>query len=394
MRFLWLTLCDPEPRYNGQFVYSGGLIDAIAGTGAEVVVLGLARPGSQRERAKVGPIEWQLARHEPRSPWASLASPLPHVADRCCTPSMRRMLRRLLEKDGWDAIVFDGISVGWALELVRRRFRDAPIRPKLVYVSHNHEETVRAQIAGSQRGGPKRWAARLDARKVAGLERALVDSVDLVTAITPEDGDLYRARRPDRRIDVLTPGYCGRRVGERCITGSLPRRAVLLGSFDWIAKRMNLEEFIDVADPVFARAGLELQVVGSAEPAFLDRLRKRVAATEITGTVETVTPYLDCARIAVVPERNGGGFKLKVLDYVFNRIPVLALSGSIAGMPLRDGESVLLYENQAELANGILEVMDDLDLLNRLQDRAFARCRAEFDWPRRGRDLASAVAAL
>ena len=44
-------------------------------------------------------------------------------------------------------------------------------------------------------------------------------------------------------------------------------------------------------------------------------------ATQFTGTVPDVTRYMDEARIAIVPERNGGGFKLKVLEYVFNRIP-------------------------------------------------------------------------
>src|SRR5512146_2330044 len=42
MHCLWLTLADPEPRHNGQFVYSGGLIDALAAE-VDVTVLGLAR---------------------------------------------------------------------------------------------------------------------------------------------------------------------------------------------------------------------------------------------------------------------------------------------------------------------------------------------------------------
>src|SRR6266403_4954579 len=48
MRCLWLTLADPEPRHNGQYVYSGGLIDSVAATGSEVEVLGLGRPESSK----------------------------------------------------------------------------------------------------------------------------------------------------------------------------------------------------------------------------------------------------------------------------------------------------------------------------------------------------------
>ena len=393
MRCLWVTLADPEPRHNGQFVYSGGLIDALAAAGAEVDVLGLARDGGpSRGSRHDGRTRWWLARHRPRSQWASLVSTLPHIADRCHTREMAELLNGLLAQDGWSGIVFDGLSVGWAAAPVIAALGRRRPRPRLIYVSHNHEESLRTQIARHHPRSLRRCVMQLEALKTARLERALVDRVDVVTAITPEDAELYRARRPDKCVEVLTPGYQGRQVVGRRITADLPRRAVIVGSFDWIAKRMNLEEFVGAADPLFAAAGAELCVVGSGEPAFLDRLRKSVSATRFTGTVASVTPHLDAARIAIVPERSGGGFKLKVLDYVFNRMPILALDGSVAGVPLRHAESVILFPDHHALAEGALRAMDDLPLLNRMQDRAYDDCRTQFDWMTRGRHLLSAMA--
>jgi len=122
-------------------------------------------------------------------------------------------------------------------------------------------------------------------------------------------------------------------------------------------------------------------------------LRRRTKATHITGTVPDLGSYLDQARIAIVPERSGGGFKLKVLEYIFNRIPVFALSGSFAGVPLIHDDSVMLFPNHTALAHGVLEAIDDVDRLNRLQERAFAVCRDRFDWASRGRQILSAIAA-
>src|ERR1700736_6396762 len=106
MRCLWLTLADPEPRHNGQYVYSGGLFDSVAATGSDVEVLGLRRPGSGRcTAAGGGHVVWCLpgepldARH---SRWGSLASWLPHIAYRCHTAAMRRELDGLLQRGGWD----------------------------------------------------------------------------------------------------------------------------------------------------------------------------------------------------------------------------------------------------------------------------------------------------
>ncbi len=394
MRCLWLTLADPEPRHNGQFIYSGGLIYALAATGLELAVLGLARGnGSQGNghcHERDAAIEWCLAPHRPLPRWASLASSLPHIAHRCRTAEMRYGLDTLLQRD-WDGIIFDGISVGWALQPVLARYRHASERPRLVYISHNHEESLRKQIAGNQHNPAKSQLMRIEAMKVAALERRLVDSVDLITAITPQDGELYRARRPDKAVISLTPGYGGREIPTRRITADMPRRAVIVGSFDWVAKRMNIEEFVTVADPLFAAAAAELHVVGSGEPAFLDQMRKAVRATIFTGTVESTDAHLDEARIAVVPERSGGGFKLKVLEYVFNRLPILALDGSIAGVPLQHNDSIILCEDHQALAHDVVRAMDDLDLLNRMQDKAYKVCRDHFDWVTRGETLAAAM---
>jgi glycosyltransferase involved in cell wall biosynthesis len=154
---------------------------------------------------------------------------------------------------------------------------------------------------------------------------------------------------------------------------------------------MNLEEIVEVADPLFAAAGAELMAVGSGDERFLERLRQRTRACTFTGTVPDVTRYLDEARIAIVPERNGGGFKLKVLEYVFNRTPVFALRGSFAGVPLVHDDSVMLYDDHDALARGVLETIDDLDRLNRLQERAFAACRDRFDWSSRGDQILSVI---
>ena len=155
---------------------------------------------------------------------------------------------------------------------------------------------------------------------------------------------------------------------------------------------MNLEEFVAIADPLFAEAGVELQAVGSAEEPFLERLRQQTRACTFTGTVPDIAPYLDQARIAIVPERSGGGFKLKVLEYVFNRVPVFALAGSFAGVPLRHNESTMLFPDHAAMAHGGVEAIDDLERLDRLQDRAYAACGDRFDWSSRGRQILETIA--
>jgi hypothetical protein len=114
----------------------------------------------------------------------------------------------------------------------------------------------------------------------------------------------------------------------------------------------------------------------------------------VTGPVDRVEPYLARARMGIVAEEIGGGFKHKILHYVFNRVPVASLSGSVAGTPLAAGESILEFADMAGLVAGVIATIDDLARLNRLQEAAFRACEGKFAWADRGRTLAAALREL
>lgn len=390
MTCLWLTLTDPDPATNGQYLYSGGLIRALAGTGASITVLGLSRPDSS-PRSSSRALTWHLAETTPVSKWAGLASRLPQVALRSRTRGLQRLVAESLASGRWETIVFDSISVGWALDAVLRYGESRPHRPTLVYLSHNHERTVADHIALHDPVWTTRQIKRLDAAKVAWLEHRLVQAADLVTANTPEDAARFAAERPERPVSLLSPGYGGPRVEQRQIHAGLPRRAVVVGSFDWLPKRISLEAFLDRAAPVFAAMGLELQIVGQAEAGYLAGLHARYPGVEFTGRVDDVQPYMAQARMALVPDQLGG-FKLKGLDYVFNRLPVLAMAGALPGMPLCEGESIRTAEGPEALTRLAVAMMDDVDALEAQQQAAYAACAAQFDWPAIGRRLAMDIA--
>jgi polysaccharide biosynthesis protein PslH len=388
MGCLWLTLADPDPPVNGQFLYSGGLIRAVADAGLDLTVLGICQTGGNRSNRREGRVAWHITDDPKQSPLSRLLSPMPNVALRSRVPALQRILARCLGEGRWDAVVFDSICDGWALPAVLRHRRRFPAT-RLVYLAHNHETTAARQMAMTSRG-LRRLVRRVDALKVARLERWLADSADLVTADSPDDRDRFAAGLPDKPVIFLPPGYGGKKLARRTLTAKLPRRAVVVGSFDWPAKRASLESFLAVAAPLFARARVELQIVGAADAGYLDGLRRLHPGVEFTGRVPEVEPYMAAARLALVPDQVGG-FKLKSLDYVFNRLPIFGIDGAVPGMPMVDGEGIRLFASHEALARGVVAAIDDLPGLNAQQDKAYAACAARFDWAAIGRAFVDAL---
>jgi len=98
--------------------------------------------------------------------------------------------------------------------------------------------------------------------------------------------------------------------------------------------------------------------------------------------------------MALVPEVIGGGFKLKFLDYVFGRMPVVTLNDAAAGVPAPVRDAMLGCADLNELVRTVVERIDELPTLARLQHDALAAARTAFDWSDRGRALLRAMREL
>jgi polysaccharide biosynthesis protein PslH len=126
----------------------------------------------------------------------------------------------------------------------------------------------------------------------------------------------------------------------------------------------------------------------------LATLKPNCRATTFHGFVDDMAPLLSQARLAVVPELIGGGFKLKFLDYFFSRIPVATLSGAAAGIPTALRQQLIEASDVRELVDKIVANIDQVDRLNELQDQAFHIARTLFRWEDRGVRLKHAIAHL
>lgn len=391
MRVLWLTYQIPYPATSGELLYTRGLTESLAAAGAEVYALAAGTPPSFGERVEPpasGRLSWQTVREPLRPRWQSVWRSLPSGSFRLATRALESLVKEQLHRGGWTALVIDHAANGWALRVWER----IAARPPLVYVSHNVESHIRPQFAAQRGHGVRGAVLRWDAWKYARLEHRLLAAARLVTAITPEDAKMLRPHAGDRDILVLTPGASVAKMAPPKTVP--PRRVILSGSYEWVAKQHNVRRFLASALPVLHPAGVAVTVVGKMPESFAADLRKEFPAAEIHANVPDPAPFLDSARIGVIPEEAGGGFKLKALEYVFRHLPIAALPGTLAGLPVDPAVDALTVPTLDTLAQRLLEMIDEPQSLRMLAARAYEKCDGRFDWAERGSQLYAALTAL
>ncbi|MFK7967428.1 MAG: glycosyltransferase, partial [Burkholderiaceae bacterium] len=316
------------------------------------------------------------------------------------TPAARHRLAEMLagEQGRFDAIVLDQLGSGWALAKIKRwislsrRANPDFKAPALIYLAHNHERVVWSDMARDASGSwPRRLAVRSNASKVARLEAQLLRDVDQVICITDEDANALVADGLCRRPLVITPGYAAEPAPPRSITQATGRRVVMVGSFKWAIKEENLRQFVALADPAFARHNIRFDVIGKVPEPLRRSLQPKLRATKLHGFVQNTEPLFSNARMAVVPEQIGGGFKLKVLDYIFGRMPVATIEAAAAGLPESVKDHLLKASDLRHLVDTIVANIDHYDRLNSMQAGALEQAQGAFQWEHRGELVREAI---
>ncbi|MFM9916815.1 MAG: glycosyltransferase [Rhizobacter sp.] len=391
-RGLWITRSLPFPLDTGDRIYSARLMRSLADAGADLTVIGFA-PTLIDAVPVDWPLRWRVVPGRPHGTLRSLVSAMPLVAASHATAAYRKQIDALSAED-WDFVVFDQYGTGWALPAFVRR-HVAGGGPVLVHVAHDHEASVYASLVRGFKGPLlKRLGLWQNGLKTGALERRIARSVDLVTAITEEDAARFAADAPRTASVVLTPGYSGSVSNRVIVDADVPRNVVMVGNYNWVAKSENLRQFVQAADAAFFEHGITLHVIGSMPDALASEIRASTHATVLHGFVDDIAPHFASARLAVVPEEIGGGFKLKFLDYIFGRVAIASLTHATAGLPDEIRCAMICRDDLPGLVQAIVDHIDDTAGLSKLQQSALAAAQARYRWEDRGHALLDAIQRL
>ncbi|HVP83445.1 MAG TPA: glycosyltransferase [Rhizomicrobium sp.] len=389
-RILFVTRYEPFPATSGDLMYSGQIISLLGDLTGQLTVICAQRESAKGGRSSLpGPNGAKIS--SKLQARANLARYFLGISPKAALdfdlPENGRTLFGFLTKYEPDVVVIDHIGSTWALRPFLSYKRIAARAPKLMYVTHNEELSTRLSIARNA-SFPFGLPHFLDAIKIFFRDRAMLRASDLLSCITKSDETLY-ATRADTPAIVVSPVYDRHIIARREITPDTPRKVIVVSNFLWSAKLINLKGFLTHSAPTLLSHGISVEVVGRMSPKNLIRFRKRFPGVQIHGEVEKVEPFLADARIGLLIDQAGGGLKLTTLSYVFNKIPVVALSNAVTDKNLRN--HCMIAQDLDDLARLVISLIDDFERLNAIKERAFEGLKDFLDTSANRRTLECAL---
>jgi len=221
-------------------------------------------------------------------------------------------------------------------------------------------------------------------RRLKRLEVDLANACERVIAVSGRDRrDLIAAGVRESLLDVIPHGVDLARY-ERARALDLRERfdipadhAVLVyhGIYSYPPNLEAVEELAHVLLPKLRARGRPATVVaiGPEPPA------RNLPGVVFTGAVDELPAYLGGGDLAVIPLRQGGGTRMKILDDFAARVPVVTTAKGMEGIPVEHGRELLVVDDPDEMAEAVFRLLADAPARRRLAEAA-AGWVADFDW--------------
>jgi glycosyltransferase involved in cell wall biosynthesis len=302
---------------------------------------------------------------------------------------MSRLAQQVLGQDTFDLIVASTeVMAAYALQ--------AP--PGMVKVLEEHNSMTRwmRERYLAQRVSVQRLRCWLSWQKARAFERRLLRRFDLCTMVSEQDRAASQALLPpgQGRIEVVPNGVdC--EYNHPGLADPKPGTLVYNGSLNYSANYDAMEYFLARIYPLIQHeeSSVSLTITGSLHGVDLAGLRLD-QSVYLSGHVLDVRPLVAEATVCVVPIRQGGGTRLKILEAMALGTPVVATPKGAEGLSLSPGKDILLASAPEEFVAQVLRLLHNPSLRDELSHNARCTVEQRYDWSALGRQFAAQVEAI
>jgi len=382
-RVLFVTEKHPWPQDDGGQIRSFQILRALAQT-CRVTLLS-TDPGQAAALEPLRALGIELALVPPhRASWKvplqvarSLFTRRPHPLPKNFSHAMLAEIRKRLAAGSVDVLHLNHLDAAQYLEYLE------PGEVRTIVDTHNLLAALYGQLVRSARDPLTRSFTWLQWTRMSRYEPALLRKAGRVLVCSePERAQLSvlgveRALVVPNGVDTEyfapDPAPAERRSGGL--------ELVFTGGMGYPPNADGARWFLERVFPIVRRVRSDARItfVGKDPPEAL-RALARPGEVVFTGRVDDVRPAVHAAHVFVVPLRIGGGTRLKILEALAMGLPLVSTRAGAEGLDLRDGEDLLLADDQEIFAEAVLALATDRERAQRLAASGRARVLERYDW--------------
>lgn len=284
-------------------------------------------------------------------------------------------LRELLAARRYDLLVCDFLQ-----PTLNLRALDTP---RTLLFQHNVESMIWERHYRTSKNPVLRFFWYLQWQKLRRYERDACPRFDGIVAVSEQDKEVLERDFGARNVHAIPTGVDTeffRPVPEAPEDNSV----VFLGAMDWLPNEDGILFFTDQVLPRLRALvpSVQITVVGrNPSTRLLDRTRIH-PEIRVLGRVEDVRPHVGRGAIFIIPLRIGGGTRIKAYEAMAMGKAVVSTQVGVEGLPVRDGETVVLADRPEDFASAVARLLKDRAERDRIGRNARAYVEHNVSWDR------------
>jgi glycosyltransferase involved in cell wall biosynthesis len=285
------------------------------------------------------------------------------------SPEMANKISEILSTGKYDLV----IASQFMMASYHAYFEQVPSIFEEVEVGVLYEQLVQAKSFGQRLRYGLTWA------KYRRYLAHLVDRFAACTVVSDQEQRMLRdAVIGDYQPVEIVPNCVDVASYSDVLEGPQANTLIYTGSFTYFANYQAASWFLNQVYPIVQAQvpDVHLTITGNHE----DRPIPPAANVTLTGFVDDVRPYVASSWISLAPIWIGGGTRLKILEAMALRTPVVSTSKGIEGLDAKHEKHILVADTPEYFAEAVIRLLQDPGLRQRLTDYAYDLVLERYDW--------------
>ena len=383
MKILFLTYDLPYPLNSGGKIRAYNFIKSLS-KNHQITLFSFYRWEEQKKylpELKAFCHKVFLFKRRPVWCWQNLVktftSFLPFASATYYDPTLATALKKELQSNNYNLVHFESYYPALYLPLVKK------LGVKTVMGNENLEYQIYERFA-NQKPCPLSEILKIEVLRMRIYEEGLWRQADLNVAASADDA---------QRIEQITGRVCpvidnGVEVQKlaKTLFHTDGKTLLFVGNLKYQQNDDTIRYFLD---KIYTRirGRVRFILVSGHQPKWLDIYLADKNIEFIKDEFTPVEKFFSQADLLIVPNRIGGGTRLKIIQAMAAGLPVVTTTVGIQGIEATSGKEVMVADKPEDFANAVADLLKDSKKRQKLAAAAKKLAAEKYDWNKIGEKL-------
>lgn len=235
----------------------------------------------------------------------------------------------------------------------------------------------------------EKYLGRLLARSLKHIELEAIKKFDHILVCSRPEKDFFSHYVNSQKITILPNGANFERTASS--TKINTNDILFMGLLGYQPNAEGLKYYINNVHPKVLQKvpDARLIILGKDAPIWLREATKNDSTIKIEGFVKDVQPYIQKAKVCICPILSGSGTRLKVLEYMAMRKPVVSTTIGAEGILIKDKHNILLADSPEAFSENVVTMLLDKKLAERIGENGRKTIEKDYSWNKISASLAN-----